>query len=639
MNERFEDQAAAYLDGTLEDVEDFLRELRENPEARRYLLLAAHVDVALYDLGAAPARSRRPLWIAAAAALLIAASLFWLARPAALIQGEVTFADGTKVLTWGDTILRRGDPFVLERGSFRAEVKPRERPFVVRTADAEIRVLGTLLILSTGPTRLDVAEGKVALTRLADGKSVIVEAGQFALARDLVPRPRGQVASPDAAPFGDGSFERPLPLARALAQPLAPGETLWLRGGTYKGVFRSALKGREGAPVVVRGYPGERATIDGGIVALGEWTVFRDFEIANSDPDRRPGRPEGLSLLGRGHKAVNLVIHDTGGAGIGFREAVGDGGEVYGCLLWGNGVYDAGTPYGSGISAQNADGRRFIRDSIVFRNFQSGLFVFAEKGHARGFQLEGNVAFDHPDWSVVATGGEHPLADFRMAGNVVYGRGVTSAVRVGLVPGGRTEDVALLDNTFVLGVGDEAFHVYQGENVTVTGNTIVGRDVLGRWTPAASGVRDWNRNAYFATVGPGRFLLPGGRFAWPAWKAATGFDADSALQPAPPETSMVVVRPNRYEEGRAHVTVLNWGRRASVEADLSGALRPGQAYVARDAQNYFGPPVARGVYDGRPVPLPMGPAEIARPVGDCPHLEVLLRPTSPEFAVFVISRE
>jgi hypothetical protein len=640
MNEKLEDLVAAYLDGTLEDAEGFVRDLRENPELRRYLLLAAHADVALHDLGRArPARSRRPLWIAAAAAAVLLAA--WLAWPSSsgLIEGEVSWADGTRLRTAPGTVLRSGDPLVLERGSFSAEVAPRERAFVVRTPDAEIRVLGTVLRVSAGPTRLEVAEGKVALKRLSDGMSVEVGAGSFALL-DLVPRPLGHVASPEGTSSGDGGFERPWDLPTALSAPLRPGETLWLRGGTYRGAFRSALRGDEKAPIVVRGLPGERATLDGGLAAFGAWTTFRDFEIANSDPDRRPGRPEGLSLLGRGHKAINLIVHDTGGAGIGFREAVGDGGEVYGCLLWGNGVYDAaGKPYGSGISAQNAGGRRFIRDTIAFRNFQSGLFIFAEKGQAVGFQLEGNVAFDHPEWSVVATGGEHPLRDFRMSENLVYGRGVTSAVRVGLVPGGRTEDVAVLDNTFVLGVGDEAFHVYHAENARVSGNTIVGRDVLARWTPAASGVREWNRNAYYATVGPGRFLLPAGRRTWEEWTSSTGFDADSTLSAAPPGRTSVAVRPNRYEEGRAHVTVLNWERRASVAADLSAVLKPGQAYVVRDAQNYYGPPAVRGVYDGKPVPLPMGLTEIARPAGGCPHLEGLLRPTGPEFAVFVVSAE
>jgi hypothetical protein len=51
----------------------------------------------------------------------------------------------------------------------------------------------------------------------------------------------------------------------ALAHPASvkPGDTIWLRGGTYKGKFAGVLRGTAAAPIVVRAYPGERVTIDG----------------------------------------------------------------------------------------------------------------------------------------------------------------------------------------------------------------------------------------------------------------------------------------------------------------------------------------------------------------------------------------
>ena len=70
--ERLEELAAAYLDRTIapEEGEELFGELRENPEARRYLLLASHTDLALYDQGRAHASQRivsrpggRPPWL------------------------------------------------------------------------------------------------------------------------------------------------------------------------------------------------------------------------------------------------------------------------------------------------------------------------------------------------------------------------------------------------------------------------------------------------------------------------------------------------------------------------------------------------------------------------------------------------
>src|SRR5258706_7233511 len=72
--------------------------------------------------------------------------------------------------------------------------------------------------------------------------------------------------SPGAKGGGDGGREAPYTLAEPLAQPanVAAGDTVWLLGGVYRGVFTSTLKGTASAPIVVKQRPGERATLDGG---------------------------------------------------------------------------------------------------------------------------------------------------------------------------------------------------------------------------------------------------------------------------------------------------------------------------------------------------------------------------------------
>src|SRR3982751_3758669 len=78
--------------------------------------------------------------------------------------------------------------------------------------------------------------------------------------------PTGNVyyVSPNASSSGDGSIGNPWRLQTALNQPSAvqPGDTIWLRGGTYIGTFNSYLTGTSSAPIIVRGYPGEHAVID-----------------------------------------------------------------------------------------------------------------------------------------------------------------------------------------------------------------------------------------------------------------------------------------------------------------------------------------------------------------------------------------
>lgn len=702
--ERMEDLVGAYLDRDLgaAEAEELYREMRANPEARRYLLLASHTDVALFDLGRAHASRRSPAagrWgrTAVAAGLLVglAVAAFFTSRVPAVAVAQIETAtpgvsivrreaalaasagtplfpgDGVRVPAGGTVALvgaegtlfsahaatsfriASANEIDLETGTLTAKVV-RGSARIFRTPESEARVLGTTLTLACAPgsTRLDVEEGKVRLKRLSDNLAVDVPSGHFAVAaagvelkvKAMAVRLPGFVAAPGGTARGDGSWERPWDLSTALAHPAAvkPGDTIWLREGTYKGLFRSALRGTPEAPIQVRAVAGDRATVDGGIEAHGAWTTFRGFEITNSSPDRRSDRPAGLGLFGRGHQALNLIIHDTGNPGIGFREDVGDGGEVSGCILWGNGSYGRDDhPMGSAISAQNREGTRRIRDTIAFRNFHTGIFVFAEQGSAEGFQVEGNVVFDHPHWNIVATGGENPIRSLRVADNTTYSRRSEPGgdlVRFGLVPQAQNGSVVLQGNTFVLGLSEESFHLFQWRDVSVSDNTIFGRKVLARWTPGAAGARRWNGNTYF-TDGAGTFLLPSSRQGYTDWKKSTGFDEDSTLNPWAPGGARIFVRPNPHEQGRAHVVVYNWDRRASVDADLSRVLRAGDRYVVRDAQHYYGTPASRGTFDGKAISIPISEAPVAPLVGACPHLQPYSRSTAPEFAVFVVERD
>jgi hypothetical protein len=74
----------------------------------------------------------------------------------------------------------------LRLGGIDADVAPQRpfRPMVLRTPQAEARVLGTRFTLAsdTNGTRLEVFQGRVRLTRLSDGKLVNVGAGNYAVA-------------------------------------------------------------------------------------------------------------------------------------------------------------------------------------------------------------------------------------------------------------------------------------------------------------------------------------------------------------------------------------------------------------------------------------------------------------------------
>src|SRR3990170_4383037 len=98
--------------------------------------------------------------------------------------------------------------------------------------------------------------------------------------------------APGVRSGGNGSMERPWDLATALAHPAAvkPGDTIWIRGGTYKGAFTSRLAGAPDAPIVLRQYPGERVVVDG---------AWGHCQRAAYEA-RQPGRPR----HGRGHRVL-----------------------------------------------------------------------------------------------------------------------------------------------------------------------------------------------------------------------------------------------------------------------------------------------------------------------------------------------
>jgi hypothetical protein len=132
------------------------------------------------------------------------------------------------------------------------------------------------------------------------------------------------------------------------------------------------------------------------------------------------------------------------------------------------------------------------------------------------------------------------------------------------------------------------------------------RKVLGRWT--------------------------GGRLTFPNWMQVTGYDGASAFGRTTTPGTRVLVRPNRYETGRAVITVLNHAKATTVWFDPATAgIQAGQRFEIRDVQNLTGAPLVTGIYDGSPVAISMTSTEVMQPIGGSP---VPVRHTPVDFGVF-----
>src|SRR6266516_4447787 len=114
------------------------------------------------------------------------------------------------------------------------------------------------------------------------------------------PAQKSHYVAPSGTSAGDGTLSQPWDLGSGLAGAagrVQPGDTIWLRGGTYRGAYRSTVSGAPGAPVVVRPYQGERAILDAGgatgnsvrgdfLIVGGDYTVLWGLELTDSDPNR-----------------------------------------------------------------------------------------------------------------------------------------------------------------------------------------------------------------------------------------------------------------------------------------------------------------------------------------------------------------
>ena len=173
-----------------------------------------------------------------------------------------------------------------------------------------------------------------------------------------------------------GSIADPVDWASAMFQaksPAKPGDTLWVRGGTYRGPFETYLYGQSGKPITIRAYPGERVIIDGAasstvptLYIYGQYNIWRGIEVINSSTDRTPGvgRPAGVYMECLGGKLINSIIHDVG-LGFGFWTPAVDG-EMYGCLIYNVG-FEKANNVGNGHSVYSANdlGTKTIHDNIL----------------------------------------------------------------------------------------------------------------------------------------------------------------------------------------------------------------------------------------------------------------------------------
>ncbi|MFL5732504.1 MAG: S-layer homology domain-containing protein [Chloroflexia bacterium] len=472
------------------------------------------------------------------------------------------------------------------------------------------------------------------------------------------PETANYYVAPNGSSSGDGSIGRPWNLQTALDGPssVRPGDTIWLRGGTYVGSFTSYLQGTSSAPIIVRQYPGERAVLDrqgyhcnnpAPLSIYGGYTWYWDFEVMNSDTNRIDTtggcRGVGVNVQAPNTKFINMVVHDND-QGFGFWTEAPDS-EIYGSLVYNNGIVDPNERggRGHGIYVQNDTGNKVIKDNIIFNQFDYGIHAYAQNGQLHNLDIEGNTSFNnglpddtdngHGSAGILVGGTTYAVTGLTVSNNYLYMYPTMDAtnLQLGYDNAVHDQDLNMRNNYVARGY---TTRIKGFQSMTVSGNTFYGTSVIQDLDPrgmSTSGY-NWNNNSYFGG-GSTPFKFNGQSYALGGWRSSTGLDTSSTYSNGRPAGTSVFIRPNQYESGRANITIFNWGLAPSVSVDLSGVLSAGDQYQVRNAQDFLAAPVASGTYAGGSVSLTMAGLSAAAPIG-WPATPL----TGPEFNVFVVMK-
>jgi len=424
----------------------------------------------------------------------------------------------------------------------------------------------------------------------------------------------GWFADPNGSSTGAGSIGDPWDLQTAFdggypANVVQPGDTVWLRGGTYNDQYTATDSGTNGNPITYRSYTGEWAKIDGNvhpgqlgnsiniIAVTGSDLVFRDFEIMDSGTIRSiPGdcepycRGDGININGDRISVINMVIHDCG-QGVVAQHKVDH--VIYGNLLYYNGWFsETWNGVGHNMYLQNNEGgSQLISDNLSFDCW--GLTIQAYGSSGSSFQdceLAGNVCWREN----VIIGG---LSGFSLHGTRYHDNRTWA---LGTAFGYNSQDLTdthFNDNYCAQMVGNVWYPCYYLPAVPdcdVSGNTFIG------------GVNDFRE----------------GDFP----------DNTYISNETPPTSNVVFVRANAYEANRANIAIFNWEDLTSVSVNLDSVVADHTSIVIRNAQDWFGTAVYTGTYHtGTPVSIPMTGLTSGDPVG-------FTNPgtTGPAFACFVV---
>jgi hypothetical protein len=229
-----------------------------------------------------------------------------------------------------------------------------------------------------------------------------------------------------ASPTGSGTactLAAPCALSTAAGKP-GPGETVYLRGGTYKVQYFDVSRSGDASRgfVTFAAYPCELPVIDGGVGVSGTYVRFDGLVAINAATGFGNRWTGGGTTSSNGHlEFLNCIADGNSMAGIAFRSATGV--HVKQCIVAHNG-------------------------SSTTASWSSGVDLFGAQGTWRDNVVESTVAFENVDMQHHSDGSGFIVDDI--------GTGATFVNNIGFRNGGSCIRLTTSRNTHL--VNNTCYH-------------------------------------------------------------------------------------------------------------------------------------------------------------------------------------
>jgi hypothetical protein len=276
--------------------------------------------------------------------------------------------------------------------------------------------------------------------------------------------------APNGSDANPGTEARPFRTIGNGAQSLGPGDTLYIREGTYLESYIRTIPGGTSwnVPVTVAAYPGERVTIQGSLLFAGAniayiiidslildgadlprgvwWPVVEisysptpsdaahHIRLQNSEIRNGPGSGVVTICGSESNEFINLEVHDNGttefdhGVYIASANNLIEGSDVYHNAGWGIHVYNGGACVDNNVVRSNQ-----IHDNAAAGGRGSGIILSSGRANvADSNTIWGNHGGIHVDYGSIAA---------QVTNNVIYGNW-----DFGILIGEGSTDAVVLDN-------------------------------------------------------------------------------------------------------------------------------------------------------------------------------------------------